>query len=77
MEKLLDRAIRSSRFLSRNLKYVAIKAGAAVGGKGRPDWVFTGPAMKGFLMDLTTVAGRAAHYARDDGKRMLVLTYVR
>jgi len=76
MERLLDRAIRSSSLLSKYFKHIGSKAGVAVAGSGRPDWMGKG-LMQGVLVDLTTVAGRANHYARYYGEKMLVLTYAR
>jgi RHS repeat-associated protein len=76
MERLVDRAVRSSSLLSRYLRHVGNKVGAAVAGSGRPDWVGRG-IVQGLLVDLTTLAGKAAHHARYYGEKMLVLTYVR
>ncbi|GLV54301.1 hypothetical protein KDH_11490 [Dictyobacter sp. S3.2.2.5] len=75
MEKLMQRSIASSPMLSRLFRYVANMRGI-VAGRGRPDWIGRG-VFHGILVDLTTNAGRAAHYARSYGEKMLVLTYTR
>ncbi|HLG61748.1 MAG TPA: SpvB/TcaC N-terminal domain-containing protein [Ktedonosporobacter sp.] len=75
MEKLMQRSITSSPMLSRLFRYVANLRGI-VAGRGRPDWIGRG-VFHGILVDLTTNAGRAAHYARSYGEKMLVLTYTR
>jgi len=76
MERLVGRSIRSSPLLSRLFEHIGNRAGVAVAGRGRPDWMGRG-LMQGTLVDLTTVAGRASHYARYYGEKMLVLTYTR
>ncbi|MET9385993.1 SpvB/TcaC N-terminal domain-containing protein [Streptomyces sp. NPDC002928] len=76
MERAVERAVRSNPLLSKFLVHIGNKAGVAVRGPGRPDWMGRG-ILQGILVDLTTVAGAAKHYARYYGEKMLVLTYTR
>lgn len=77
MELALNRAIGRSPFLSQFFEHIGSRAGAAVPrALGRPDWMGRG-VMQGMIVDLTTWAGRAAHYARPYGHGMLTLGYER
>lgn len=81
LERAVRRAISSSPFLSQFFEFIGSRAGyvariPGVRGGGRPDFRGLG-IMEGILMDVTTLAGRAAHYARSYGERMMVMTYVR
>jgi len=76
IEKLVERSIRSNPTLSKLFEYIGSRAGIAVRGPGKPDWMGKGP-LQGWLVDLTTVIGKAQHHARYYGEKMLVLTYRR
>ncbi len=78
LERAVSRAIRSDPELSGQFEHIGNRSGVATSGRGRPDFRGrVGSEFQGWLGDLTTTAGRAAHYARYYGERMLVLTYDR
>lgn len=76
MELAMRRSISRSQFLREFFEFIGNRAGVAVPGLGRPD--FAGRALlQGMIFDLTTWAGRAAHYGRYYGRRMMVFGYTR
>jgi hypothetical protein len=80
IEKLVRLGIEADPLLRSSLEYIGNKAGyvARLPGMrgGRPDFIGKG-LIKGLLVDITTEAGAAKHYAREYGEKMLVLTYKR
>ncbi|MFI1159285.1 SpvB/TcaC N-terminal domain-containing protein [Streptomyces sioyaensis] len=76
LERAVERGIRSNPLLSKFFTHIGNKAGVAVKGPGRPDWMGRG-IMQGIIVDLTTAAQAMKHYGRYYGEKMLVLTYTR
>jgi RHS repeat-associated protein len=78
IEAAFARAIRSDPELNALFEHIGSRSGVAVHGRGRPDFRGRpGTEFGGLLMDVTTWAGRVAHFARYYGEKMLVLPYNR
>jgi RHS repeat-associated protein len=78
LERALTRAIQSDPELGKYFEHIGSRAGVAVRPPGRPDFRGRpGTEFEGWLVDLTTTAGREAHHGRYYGEKMLVLPYDR
>jgi hypothetical protein len=78
VEAAFARAIRSDPELNSYFEHIGSRSGVAVRRPGRPDFRGRpGTEFEGLLVDVTTWAARAAHFARYYGEKMLVLGYNR
>ncbi|MBC7358733.1 MAG: DUF4157 domain-containing protein [Desulfacinum sp.] len=78
LERAVERAIRTDPLLNQFIEHIGTRTGVAVRPPGRPDFRGRpGTEFEGWVIDLTTAAGRRAHYERYYGENMLVLPYER